>query len=526
LKLRSYLIQVFCCLYFLGAGFVLIPYPGFQHDEVLFAEPIFQRGLTFYSYAIGRHNIPLMLMSYLGTLKTLIYWPIFKNWHPSAYSLRVPVLLISAFSLLLFWPVMRRAGGRRAAAIAAVVLATDSMYLLTSLFDWGPVALQHLFLVSILLALIRYHETGKSGMLALACFVAGLALWDKALFFWIAGGLVVGGLASFPRQIWRRVHWRSALVAAISFFVGAAPLILYNVHRRNATLGQNVNLTLDGLESKAMGAERSLDGQALFGYIVFDDWVAPPREPRNGLETASLRLRGATGANQRNVMLWAYGLSLLIAPFAWRTRAWRPMLFALIFSLTTWVLMLITKGAGSSVHHVILIWPVPVMFLALSWSEASRKIPHRFATCALVMFVGVLAVKNVLVTNQYLAQFIRNGPTPNWTNALYPLSSAVVEEKYGEIDGIDWATVVPLRIRERGRVPLDYVDVNNPGQALSKMGRDGVLFLGHVKAWEVLPGVDEQMDAIATSHGFTKQLVRTFDDENGRPIFELFQYRR
>ena len=44
MKFRSILFLAFCNLYFVFAGLLLIPYAGFQHDEVVFAEPIFQRG--------------------------------------------------------------------------------------------------------------------------------------------------------------------------------------------------------------------------------------------------------------------------------------------------------------------------------------------------------------------------------------------------------------------------------------------------------------------------------------------------
>jgi hypothetical protein len=51
---------------------LLIPYAGIQDDEALFASPLY--------YPLGRelqlrafhHDVPLMMMSYLGTFKTLL----------------------------------------------------------------------------------------------------------------------------------------------------------------------------------------------------------------------------------------------------------------------------------------------------------------------------------------------------------------------------------------------------------------------------------------------------------------------
>jgi hypothetical protein len=68
------------------------------------------------------------------------------------------------------------------------------------------------------------------------------------------------------------------------------------------------------------------------------------------------------------------------------------------------------------------------------------------------------------------------------------------------------------------------VDENSPQPALEKMDKNGVVFLSHVRGLEVFPGIDDKIDSIATKHGFARQVIKTFNDENGRPIFELFQY--
>jgi hypothetical protein len=526
MKFRSAVILALSTLYFVFAGFLLIPYAGFQHDEVVFAQPIYQRGLAFYSRHLGHRWIPMMINSYAGALKTWVYWPILKVWHPSPYSLRVPSMLIAALAMVMFWPIMVRAGGKRAAAIVTVLLATDSMYLMTSVFDWGPCALQHFFLVAVMLAFIRYHETGNPRILALASFLAGAALWEKALFFWLAGGLAVACAAIYPKYILKRVSLRNLSIAAASFVVGAMPFIMYNVHKPNSTLGENAAFSTEQFSDKVEAAHRTFDAHAIFNYIAYDDWVQPAREARTDIEETSLELREATGITQRNYMLWAYALSVLLIPFAWRTRAWPPMLFALIFCAVGWGLMLITKNAGASVHHVILLWPITLMFLALPLSEASRRLPGKIGIPVLCVVVGIFAAKNILVTNEYLAQFIRNGPTVLWTNALYPLSADLEQSHYGEIDGIDWGTNVPLQVLERATVPLGFVSVDekSPQDALSKMDKPDIVFLGHIRGLEVYPGVDDKIDAIASKNGMTKQVIKTYPDGNGRPIFELFQY--
>jgi len=321
---------------------------------------------------------------------------------------------------------------------------------------------------------------------------------------------------------------RNLAIAAASFVLGASPLILYNLHKPNSTLGENAAFSTDEFDGKVENAKRTVNGSAIFTYICYDDWMQSPREARTDIEETSLQLRENTGKDQKNLMSWAYGLAILCLPFAWRTRVRKATLFALIFCATGWALMLITKNAGASVHHVILLWPVPLMFLSLPISEASRALPRKIAIPALCLITGVFAAENILSTNQYLAQFIRNGPTPNWSNALYPLSTDLMQSHYGDVVGIDWGTIVPLQVLERAQIPLDFVTVDEgaPQEALAKVGKDGVVFLSHVKGLEVFPDIDAKLDRIASKNGFTKQVIKTFNDENGRPVFELFQYHR
>ena len=99
-----------------------------------------------------------MLMSYLGTLKSWIYRPIFQLFGTGVSAMRVPMLLAGAASVWLFYLLLRRIAGERAAVIGCGLLAADSLYLLTICFDWGPVALQHLLLICGMLLLFGFYQ--------------------------------------------------------------------------------------------------------------------------------------------------------------------------------------------------------------------------------------------------------------------------------------------------------------------------------------------------------------------------------
>ena len=137
----------FCALLFFSLGCVILPYPGLQNDEVIFA-PADYRVPGSAVFLVLNDRLPVMLMSYLGALKTWLYALLLRSFPPSYWTVRLPVLLLGALTIWLFVDLLQEIQDTRAAWIGGVLLATDTMFLVTTCFDWGPVALQHLLLVA------------------------------------------------------------------------------------------------------------------------------------------------------------------------------------------------------------------------------------------------------------------------------------------------------------------------------------------------------------------------------------------
>src|SRR5262249_11850390 len=95
-----------------------------------------------------------------------------------------------------------------------------------------------------------------------------------------------------------------------------------------------------------------------------------------------------------------------------RGAALRAILFALIAMIVAWMQIALTVHAGGSVHHAILIWPLPQMVIAISFAAASRRL-GRAAVPVLAAALAVMMVAGLLVTNEYFALLVRNGGTQN-----------------------------------------------------------------------------------------------------------------
>jgi 4-amino-4-deoxy-L-arabinose transferase-like glycosyltransferase len=522
------------CIFFFLAGLAFLPHLGVQNDEALFASVLYQPRAAAFFLHIGHSTVPLMLMSYLGTLKAWVYSPIFRVFGTGVWALRAPVLLAGVASVWLFFLLLRRVAGERAAIIGCGLLAVDSLYLLTTCFDWGPVALQHLLLVAGLLLLVRFYQTSKDLALAGGAFLLGLAMWDKALAAWMLAGIGVAGILTFRRQIFGVTTIRRLSIAALAFALGALPLIVYNVDQRLVTFRSNVARDTSDIPGKARQLMNTANGQGMFGWLVNEDWQAPvPHQPVGWLPKASAQISSLAGHPRHNLMLYAFALALLLAPLA-RGNALRTILFALIAMAVAWAQMAVTANAGGSVHHAILLWPFPEVVIAVSFAAASRRlgragIPSVAAVLVVTMFSGAL------VTNEYYALMLRNGGTLNWTDAIFTLSDYMKKVPTNGIFCADWGIMDSLRLLNRGKLPLNVGTdpINKPElspddrQYLQRViSEPSHVFIAHTKDYEFFEGVNAKLLKFAEESGFERRMIAVIPDGWGRPVYEVYRLAR
>src|SRR5215469_4705157 len=93
---------------FLGLALLFARRLGIEADEAMIANGIYRHGQPLYSWKFGAYEIPVMLLSYLGALKTWLMNPYFAVWRPGPVSLRVPAILAGAATLWLFFALLDR----------------------------------------------------------------------------------------------------------------------------------------------------------------------------------------------------------------------------------------------------------------------------------------------------------------------------------------------------------------------------------------------------------------------------------
>ena len=540
---------------FLALSVFLIPYAGIQEDEALFTTPLYLHIGNEFRVRILHHDVYMMVISYIGALKTALFVPIFSLFGANAWSLRLPVVLLGAGTVFVFYFIAEQSAGRWAALLAALLLATDPVFLLTNTFDWGPVAVEHILLVTGVFCVARAnrsegtmasrpispHGPLPGGLLRLArsgserkylilgflCF--GLALWDKAVFVWALAGLTAAGLLVFWPELSKMATRSNLRTAAAAFLVGILPLVVYNVRHKSATLRENAHFDPRGPIHKWTQLENALNGSSLFGYMVSEEWRPNPKPAATCIGRASVWLRDRLGERRSTGLYYVFSLLVIAVPLWWTLRAAR---FSLVFMTVTWLAMALTRDAGGAAHHVVLLWPFPILFLATGVGRAFRA--HRRVWRLLAAYAAAaLIAMNLVVLNQYVAQFERYGPSETFTDGIYPLSDDLTAFAGRPVYVIDWGMANPLAFLHQGRLNLKFgsgpLMDDSPSEAQQKAVRamianPGAVFVAHIAGEEMFPMVNERLDRVAASLGFRKELLQTAADSNGRPRFEVFQF--
>ena len=471
-------------LFFIAAASLFVPKIGIEEDEVLFVPAVYEAAKANYSAAFRHQSWPVMLMSYVGADKVYLYKPILKRIRPSPWTLRMPVVLLGALTIWFLYTGVRRFTPEYVAAALACLIASDPIFLLTTTFDWGPVAIQHLMFMAGLACLARPKPWVATGF-----FTFGFALWDKGTAIWILGAMTLSAILFLTRPLLARLSRGNVIRATTGFIVGSLPFLVYNLTHNFATFRENTVFSMEGVAAKILAMYNALNGRGMFGWLMRGD--AP---------------------------LWyslvplALGVCVVLV-FRKHVADSRPAaLFALSTGLLTWLSMLFVKNGGSSLHHLILVWPWPHLFLICVLGATFRK--RIFLSVA-----GVLIFSNLVMIAFYAQRTYTYGAGQAWSDATWKVAAILPKDRRVVI--LDWGIHNVSTFLTRGRIPLDDRTFSGIGEQ-DFAGIEQMQFLTHAQGEEMIAGNNARFDATIAKGGFMRVNDKLLSDSRGRPYIVSF----
>jgi hypothetical protein len=535
--LRPLLVCSAAILSFILFGLLLIPMAGLEVDEVMFAKALLvpRGGVAWFSFY--HHYYPSMLMSYVGALKSFIYAPLAilagpPLW-PSVWAIRLPMLLLAAVTSGLAGRLMWRISGATAAVCMVCILGTDSSILLTGTFDWGPVVLQNCLLVSALLFSLAWRYSLRDRLLFCAALLAGLALWNKALFIWNLCGLAVALLLVAFRDVTGLWTWRRATLVGLGLALGSYPLLRYNIKDHGPTLRQNAHLGTNDVPAKVRNMAATINGQ-LAPIQLVDLRVKAADTMTRPFAAVSLRIADAFAAIPKSYITY---LEMAVLVWGWFAanrvqRRWITF-FALSFFIS-WIPMLATTGAGTSVHHTVLFllqWYCAVA-LSLAAIAASGHLPR------IVMMIVIAALSFTGWTSQNLiyANMLRFDAQPPWSNASEPLLSWMMRSGIKRTVLVDWGLSDVVTTLSHGQIAVqDVSGALNQGNFDVRLFQNCLapecVIVSHAAGHAIF---DNASRVFADSFGKLERTAgpaiaveeKTFSDTHEMAVIEVFVARR
>jgi hypothetical protein len=504
--------------YFVLAAGRWIASPGLQYDELLFVnaatgEPT--NGLFVAKRILG---IPVMLMGYIGALKSYLYFPIFTFFGVSPATVRWPVILLSLITLGVVYLVARFSFERWTSALLVLVMSVDPAFIYLTKLDYGPVALMMVLKLSALLFALRTVSTGSPRYLWGVSVACALGLFDKLNFIWFMLALAGAGWILFRAELgaaWRRDRLGFLLpLALLAVLTGVATVALV-IPQLAASQAETSWVTpLDRLRYVFGLYARTMNGKEV--YLLVTKLPLTAGSLANvavcfglvGLAVVSIR--GARRAG-----------GLMRLPLPDRILACHLLIFILILGQ-----LLITRKAWGP-HHIMMLYPFQ-LFVVLG------------AAVSLAGNVGATVTAAVLVASSLSvgAAYERGfRPTaefePQWSPVVYDLADYVNHRAVDGIVSVDWGTHNQVWALGTPRTRAISRDLWPKFRTLGDRRMQEMLYrrefenrrvlaILHGAGWDIMPTVRKNFMEWAAAFGMAPTIDRVFTSPAGTVIFEVY----
>lgn len=506
-----------------------LPLAGLQYDELLHLHPILPPQRIFGFLRLGDTLVPTMILPYLGCLKSWLVWP-WLEWLPrTTETIRIPAIAVGAAALGLSGAVLRRLAGATVATIVVWLAALDVTFVFCTTYDWGPVGLQLLLIAAVAWGAVRFQESGALPWALLAAFCAGLAIWNKALALWTLGALGLALGMTVPLALRRWLSWKPLAGAVVSLVLGAFPFLAWNKKTHGATFRDTQGFSLAGALSKGPNAWGSLDGSLFLGYMIRGE-LQQERGPSSA-ELPWLRTLRAAGWRLGNgvpfALLLSMGLSLWLVRGP-RRKLWLAALLALLAMLFQ---MMVTNGAGTGMHHYVLLFPLPFLLIAIPLSELAKR-PGAARRAALVS-LGTLLLWSGFSLHSQFAALRAWGPTAIWSTAIQDLVRALHAQDARQVFAQEWGTDSQLRYllppQATGDLGYEYLDTPSIPEEfrrihLARLRAPATFYVRYEPPYQIQPGLTQAFTDFARNEGFREETVAIVKDAWGVPTYRILRY--
>ncbi|MBW4673532.1 MAG: hypothetical protein KME52_05790 [Desmonostoc geniculatum HA4340-LM1] len=484
------ILLILSIIYFIYTASYKIKYPGLYYDETLFVNGALG-GLdnTFIHKRI--FGVPVMLMPYIGAVKAYFFYPIFHFLGVYPETIRLPVIIISALTLVLCFYLGKIIFNQWIASLIAIVLATDPSFIYTTRLDWGPVVFMIFFKILalfIFFKIISYPHTLPNHkfinwyVLLLVALILGL--WDKLNFIWFMSAFFICSMSFYFKsiiKIWS-IYKSKILVPTITFIAIMILMIaVLIIPVFNLNIGEKTQETLLERFLRVSNVyEITVSGKAVYEWIFNQSlseisWVNQLTFINIILLLIILAVAILLKCNYKSYFNLGFDTR--------KTLLFFTLLFALIY-----MQMVFTRQVGWA-HHIMILFPFQHFFniaavlvvveLIIQIYKILVKNRYQLIKIAcitlVVLMFGNLINSQLKVNNNYsLALDDKKSFNNIWSPAIYELSQYLgnYRDKVDSIISADWGFHTQLHGLAETQARSKYIDLWSIFNELDKSSKD------------------------------------------------------
>jgi 4-amino-4-deoxy-L-arabinose transferase-like glycosyltransferase len=536
IKPRYFWIALALALY-LFFSLTYLQLPGLQYDEVNFSNAAlgnFDGPFVVWSAKIFGKRVPLMIMEYIGALKSALYFPIFKLFGAGASSVRLPVVAIGVITLLIAYGLYRRMFDGRIAILGLILFATDPTFIFANKLDWGPVSLLLALELLSLYFMWRWMTEGKRNFLAVAGLFFGLGLYNKIIFAWFIAGFFIALLLCYRESVKKLLHWRSLICFIPAFLLGSLPLIAFNIARPMGTFQNQPVLTLPGLDAlhyRYLLISGTLDGSGVYALVNSED-VGHPADilaaPPVGKVDRLMRTMSAFPWVGRSPLpLVFYGSLALILLWCFRRLPKKREIVFIGIQLLVIVFFISANENATGAHHIIVFYPFVFILVAFAVIELGRWLGKWRTVSGILVGACLLPLitAQIVVDTRHLRSFRVFGGNRFWSDAIYDLASFTRQNSDKNYLLMEWGVGTQLLLLTNGRIQYDELSCSQKDLEACidpVLNRMNTYYVFYVPPFEDQPLLNAFKQALA-KRNLQGRILKTFYQRDSRPVYAVYE---
>ncbi len=162
-----------------------ITFFGLSYDESLFINAAIQRDETTF-IAKHWHGFPIMVMNYIGALKSWLYYPIFKLFGVNLLSIRLPMVFLMYINIYLIYQIFIKYFSKTVVFGLIILLFTDFTFINLHKIDHGPTAIETFLKLLCLYFITRKQNLSNSIIIFI---ILSIGVFNKLNFIWFVNAV-------------------------------------------------------------------------------------------------------------------------------------------------------------------------------------------------------------------------------------------------------------------------------------------------------------------------------------------------